>query len=69
MKLYELEKEALSLSEAERQLLINTLTGSLSNNVNRASFGCMEGTGEIIEDIVEPALSLTEWEVMSADFA
>ena len=69
MKFYELEKEALSLSEAERQHLINTLMGSLSVNGKRAPFGCMEGTGKIMEDIVEPALSITEWEVLSADFA
>ena len=65
MKFYELEKEALSLSEVERQNLINTLMASLSVNGRRASFGCMEGTGEIIEDIVEPVLSITEWEVMA----
>jgi hypothetical protein len=69
MKFYELEKEALSLSEVERQNLINTLTASLSVNSRRASFGCMEGTGKILEDIVEPVLSITEWEALSADFA
>jgi hypothetical protein len=37
MKLYELEKEALSLSETERQQLINTLMGSLSIKGKRAS--------------------------------
>jgi len=42
---------------------------SLSVKGKRASFGCMEGTGEILEDIVEPALSITEWEILSADFA
>lgn len=69
MKFYELEKEALSLSEPERQHLVNTLMASLSVNSKRASFGCMEGTGEILKNIVEPALSTTEWEVLSADFA
>ncbi|AFY74095.1 hypothetical protein Syn7502_02074 [Synechococcus sp. PCC 7502] len=69
MKFHELEREALSLSEAERQHLINTLMASLSANGKRASFGCMEGTGEIVEDIVEPSLSITEWEVLSAAFA
>jgi hypothetical protein len=43
--------------------------GSLTAKGKRAEFGCMQGTGEILEDIVEPALDETEWEVMSEAFA
>ncbi len=69
MTFYELQKEALELSDAERQKLIITLMKSLTAKNNRAEFGCMQGTGEILEDIVEPALAATEWEVMSENFA
>jgi hypothetical protein len=69
MTFSELQKEALGLSDAERQQLINTLMGSLTPKGKRAEFGCMQGTGEILEDIVESALDATEWEVMSEAFA
>jgi hypothetical protein len=65
MTFSELQKEALGLSEAERQQLINSLIGSLTVKSKRAEFGCMQGTGEILEDIVEPALAETEWEILS----
>jgi len=64
MTLDELQKQALTLTEAERRQLINALSQSLTNSQKRAPYGCMEGTGEILEDIVAPALAESEWEVL-----
>lgn len=64
MTLDELQKQALKLTEAERRQLINALAKSLTNSQKRAPYGCMEGTGEILEDIVAPALTESEWEVL-----
>ncbi len=64
MTLNELQKEVLSLSEAERRQLINILMQSFPTTGKRAAFGCMQGTGEILGDIVEPALDESEWEVL-----
>jgi hypothetical protein len=64
MTLDELKKQALALPEAERRQLINALAKSLTNSPKRAPYGCMEETGEILEDIVAPALAESEWEVL-----
>ena len=64
MTLVELQKQALNLSEAERRQLINTLMRSFATPKKRASFGCMQGTGEILGDIIAPALAESEWEVL-----
>jgi hypothetical protein len=64
MTLDELQKQALALPEAERRQLINALVRSLTTPKKRAPYGCMEGSGEILEDIVAPALAESEWEVL-----
>jgi len=56
MTLAELQKQALNLSEAERRQLINTLMRSFAAQKKRAPFGCMQGTGKILGDIIAPAL-------------
>jgi len=54
----ELQKQALTQSKSERQQLIDTLMHSFTTTSDRAPFGCMQGTGEILEDIVAPALTV-----------
>ncbi|TYQ29740.1 hypothetical protein PseudUWO310_12465 [Pseudanabaena sp. UWO310] len=77
MLLQELKEQSYKLSTSDRLELISAIAQSLQKSqkisanfepktiqTQRPAFGVMKGSGEILGDIVAPALSESAWEVL-----
>lgn len=74
MLLQELKEQSYKLSTSDRLELISAIAQSLQElresvehapiQNQRPAFGVMKGSGEILGDIVAPALSESAWEVL-----
>ena len=77
MLLQELKEQSYKLSPSDRLELITAIAESLRKSqetfvdfqpqiiqTQRPAFGVMRGSGEILEDIVAPALPESAWEVL-----
>ncbi len=75
MSLQELKEQSYKLSTSDRLELISAIAQSLQKlremsvehdptQNQRPAFGVMKGSGEILGDIVAPALSESAWEVL-----
>jgi hypothetical protein len=76
MLLQELKEQSYKLSTSDRLELISAIAQSLQKSREmvdvdpkiiqnqRPAFGVMKGSGEILGDIVAPALPESDWEVL-----
>lgn len=75
MLLQELKEQSYKLSTSDRLELISAIAQSLQklreisvenepSQNQRPAFGVMKGSGEILGDIVAPALPESDWEVL-----
>ncbi|PZU95125.1 MAG: hypothetical protein DCE90_13645 [Pseudanabaena sp.] len=77
MLLEELKEQSYKLTPSDRLELISAIAESLRKSqetfidlqpqiiqTQRSAFGVMRGSGEILGDIVTPALSESDWEVL-----